>query len=448
MCRSCVDISHLAPRGNGSAGYWTVARGPIITDPTLGPEMTILNVTSARWSGNGVTSWIDQYMEPEQRLAAKWAYVNVTLLTWTSEGCGTSNSTHCPINGSFYMMNSRTGDSLPNGHNIRPLAVTCSLYPCVRRYIAPEIRNNVFIETQLDSHVLLPDNGPGDLGLYIPMNSFNWVKSPCRVGNATYTSANMSKAPDAVTFTMLDLTDKSFASYKNVTAPSGCTYTLDADYWALQGAKFTTEMIDGQAFTPPFTGGCSKHRYVYDLYCRDGHNRPGGWLGDLLHQGNASLASTGVFFETFATAMTSRYRTRFGASERSINWSVRPPLKSSIGIVQTSAICTRVEWVWLLFPLSIVLAALALLARIIVQSWIRRDQLPIWKDSLLAAMLQRDAFVLNLDSPLSSGLSAIGTKPRKDEASDSPAAVLIERDEIEKTAKKRWASLRQRQSLE
>lgn len=177
VCSSCTDVTSLVEKGEveGSTNY------------TLPNDMQLIAFdTQAHMavSSGGSSDWAAKAMAEEERALARWAFVNTTVLT-LALAPGQSDADQQPTT---------------------PVAVTCSLYPCLRSYAA-KVRDSKLLERVVDSTPLVPDLGDyagadaeEKAAEYTPGLSDNdglaAIQSPCKIGSDIYAPANASQAPD------------------------------------------------------------------------------------------------------------------------------------------------------------------------------------------------------------------------------------------------------------
>ncbi|KAK0614074.1 hypothetical protein B0T14DRAFT_527594 [Immersiella caudata] len=116
--------------------------------------------------------------------------------------------------------------------NMRPLAVTCAIHPCLRNYHGA-ISNNTLSETLIST---IPATPSAEGGCSVNgFHSHTALKTPCVVDSVLYSTSNISLVP-ATQSTKFSTTPHLFEGVlapdgtTNVTAPYECIYKL---YWIL-----------------------------------------------------------------------------------------------------------------------------------------------------------------------------------------------------------------------
>ncbi|KAN0106788.1 Protein of unknown function (DUF3176) domain containing protein [Hyaloscypha variabilis] len=395
LCSSCVDASSLVdffyenytetnynyglPDGlslsygynNGDYAYGTFAS--ITTDSSL--------------------SWLGTLLTPNLAQASRWALVNVTYLAFSSARCGDTATPECPL-----LTNYSTPTVLDTDKPAGPVAVTCALYPCIRRSL-PSVINNKLSEIQLDNKIVWPVSIPAiDLSDNPMVANFEYyaeIQSPCRVNDTVYTIQNMSTAPDSTNLSLHETMLDGTVQVKNVSAPEACIYrhgvvfadVLKGILGAGQGA--ISVFSNSTCFTTVM--------YSFGLQCGDGPALGGGtWMYSLFKNGNASVSDIEGFFEGFAVAMTNSYRSTFGSSTFNetafLQGQLLPPSREVQGIVWQDSLCTSVQWMWLLLPAVIALLTTLLLIWTVAKGWKLRRVEPVWKDNVLPGIIYKDRF--------------------------------------------------------
>lgn len=252
------------------------------------------------------------------------------------------------------------------------IAVSCTLYPCLREYSGTVI-NGAFEEKLVSTKPAIANLG--GVGL-----SRNWtaVRSPCTVDESGtwYTMANMSSVPKTPERQWSDV-DVSWADGeklpRNMSVPNACLYALNPVY-ARAMISYMTSL---------FTGECRYDtRQGEALWC--GRE---WWLASLYHQRNATFASLDRSMDLFAAAVTNKLRTiGFGPDEPRVSGQVMGKGYGAKGIVSELSVCINMEWKWLLMPSILVASSSILLVIIIVRSYLSPDE-PVWKASILPLLL-------------------------------------------------------------
>lgn len=373
LCHRCIDVSSLIEYSGEPTTNISLPNGFHIEWPS--------DLTVVLSSSSVELSWMGNIATQDFLRAARWSFANVTVLAIT------------------------------DSNDIPDVAATCVLYPCVRTYTA-SVTNNVLSEQQIDISLAVPDlaNGsvldPAALGVIQSRNGrfehtdirgdpyhFTAVKTPCRYGDLTYTAQNISDAPDSQNVFLYDMV-KDDGSYgiQNISAPESCIYRQDARFGAAISSVLEDTVFNESCLA--LTGGsigCA------GTATRFGYER---WWEALYSDGNATFQSINSNFDSFANAMTARYRTTFGSSAfdpemvDAYNGKGDPvtPAGEVNGVVWDTTVCVHVQWKWLLFPVIFAALTLALLGQTLVNCWKLKSDRPVWKESLLPLLFYHNNF--------------------------------------------------------
>jgi hypothetical protein len=91
-------------------------------------------------------------------------------------------------------------------------------------------------------------------------------------------------------------------------------------------------------------------------------------------------------FDSFAGALTNRFRTEFGAGEFVDGFKITDlelPVGKYWGMVWQQRECVHVFEEWLLLPLELTMSTVLLIVWMVAENWRRRHVRPVWKDTLL-----------------------------------------------------------------
>jgi hypothetical protein len=312
-------------------------------------------------------------LTPELRAMSRWAYVNATFL---------------------------------EGRWNTSLAATCVLYPCLRTYTA-SITNNQLSEKHVRSQVMQIDMfgmnnfSVGDMSQSKNAESnlfghYVTVKSPCLVDGHVYETQNMSHYSGGTKLDLFDFTgqggrNSSPYTYRNITAPEQCIYRQNALFVNAISVEFRDDMFDGVC---SFSGSTNcRKRPKTSIYNMDpsmissiGANTV---LSSLLGR---NMTNVTRWFDSFADAMTNRFRFEYGATDlktanrtvpsSSITERTFPPGQVR-GLAWQNRTCISMHWQWLLLPICLTLITVALAMKTIATNWQHRRTRPVWKDSIL-----------------------------------------------------------------
>ncbi|KAK4465422.1 hypothetical protein QBC42DRAFT_313760 [Cladorrhinum samala] len=296
------------------------------------------------------------------------AFGEVKILVGTNSPCRNESGTLiCP-----HQPEPITSEQQLYGKVADFIAVSCTLYPCLREYNGSVV-NGAFKEELVSTKPATANLGPSF--------SRNWtaVRSPCTVDESGtwYTMANMSSVPKTPERRWSDV-DVSWADGeerpKNMSLPNACLYALDPVY----ASAMRSYMIS------LFSGRCRYDtRQGEALWCDDAK----WWIASLYQRRSATFASLDKAMDLFAAAVTSKLRTiGFGPDEVRVPGQFMGGGYGVKGIVSEPSICIKMEWKWLLMPSILVVSTSVLLLVIIVRSYLSPDE-PVWKASILPLLL-------------------------------------------------------------
>jgi hypothetical protein len=167
---------------------------------------------------------------------------------------------------------------------------------------------------------------------------------------------------------------------------------------------------------------------VFGTQCSGNIREVDNGMYNLYWNANVTVSAIHDYFESFAMALTNRYRSSLGSSVYVVH-GPDPPQGEVKGIVWQDSVCTSVQWEWLLLPALLVLLTCFLLLRTVAESWRRRNIEPVWKENVLPTLLYEDKFRERdesvLGEVLGQGLGGLTRQPDK----------LLEIDEMEAIAK-------------
>ncbi|XXH00567.1 hypothetical protein Hte_006915 [Hypoxylon texense] len=432
LCNKCADITSLVSTSSSEFGHmYSLPNGFNISDYIPDFRTVLISpATDLEWLGDKFTS--------ELRTISRWAFSNVTFLTLTPQECRTSGQLSCP--GAYQ-------------------AALCVLYPCLQSYVASVI-NGELSEELIQSSPMQPNLMPDADDSYSSVESnleiiqrvsgydndqlhYTSVKSPCQVDEATYDLQNMSSYP-ATTNLSLFTTDPGSSGVRNLSAPEACIYRHHAKF-----GKAVTTVFEADLFA----GTCNQYR---SFTCLPTSESVWGGLGSikvletLYNNGSANFSLTNNWFESFAKAVSNRYRFQFGSSIYNES-ATDLPVGEIQGVAWQASTCVLMQEQWLALPAGLAFAAAILFVWTIASSWRHRHTRPVWKDNILPMLLYSDRLELKDPQILTRHLD------RDDLIKDGTCLeehdnVLLETTEMEKIAgrtlvKFRWPENAERQSV-
>jgi hypothetical protein len=387
LCSRCEDVSSFVVASNETAGYLSL-RLPVGGRTYFMPDSPFLNVQAFK-----NISMFSSMISPEIAREGAWG-LTFSLVTATNATCSkdsASEKTQCPYG-------SMTGT---NGWNDF-LAATCSLYPCLRSYSA-SVSRGVLSEELLQTTPLLPDfeakadaipagGEPAPLSLHSPLTA---IQVPCRLDDGTiYTSENISTGADLEPVNIWSNPDGLGWRFIQSKAPKQCVYRL-LSYYYMAVDSFLYDLFNGTCTYQSGQGdnlNCGRKFWLENLYSKKG----------------ATMNLVSGMVDDFALAVTTKFRET--GSRYNPGWSqvtVMNVTKDVIsGMAWQVSVCTLVDWKWLLLPAILTATCALLLAAVIIRSWKRRYEEPVWKSSVLPLLLYKESFTTSAGLPLGHGRQA------------------------------------------
>ncbi|KAK1731954.1 uncharacterized protein BDZ83DRAFT_597301 [Colletotrichum acutatum] len=329
ICNICTDIGEIIDhRGlidNLQAINYSLANGISIINTGREGGMRVIS---------GDLSWTNGIIPLETLERASVSFANVTVLTST-------------------VLDGNINQNKPK----HAIAVTCSLYPCIRTYSAI-ISRGVLSETPITetpmSYDIRDKKSPG------PRQAWNLsaVQLPCLIKGKVYTEENLSQGTELST------------------APEECIYRTENSFKLLMSQYFSEELFNGTCSwdsTQPNSINCGSAI----------------WLSRLWSNGESTPASLKQQFTEFATALTNQMR--FGMGRKDGTTSVVNG--ESLQLVTFIA----VKPYWLIFPAILLILEVVALSWMISLTVVYREELAVWKGSILPLLFYRDFFWRNAD---------------------------------------------------
>lgn len=413
VCSSCIDVtplvSFVGDEPDFSFGFVSVYGLPNGLSIAYGSGGTYVNVTT-----DINLEWVGDLLSPAHAQASRWAMVNMTFLSFSAAQRDEGG----------------------------PIAATCALFPCIRRYVNPSIINGVLKEAYVDSSKVWPTTGSSSdasrdwehgnaLTAYFGVPEYAGIQTPCRVDDAIYTAQNISIAPNATTLWLYETTINGTVQAKNISAPEPCIYRHNGYFVsALSNLLQQNDTL--------FNTQCDNMHSVMDCETTGtaGSNK---WTAALYNNGSATVSAIEAFSESFAIAMTNKYRSIFGASRDDPYGNQDKLLPPGVvqGIVWKDSVCTAARWGWLFLPVGLLLVTSSLLAVTMARVWRLRRVQPVWKSNLLPALLYKERF-RGTNGPISScphGNTGANITKKSSKNTDEYLHRLMDTDEIKKVTK-------------
>ncbi|KAI1840521.1 hypothetical protein JX266_013250 [Neoarthrinium moseri] len=379
MCSACADVGSLVTKAHGNSSVpgpdvWMLPNGVNVTAFDRANWLTVQPTRNLSWA---------QPVIPEDQAAAfRWAFVNVTVLTLAYSTWPPGAEEHRPS---------------------RPVAVACSLYPCVRAY-AGAVSNGRLVETLLHEVPMYPDvgnytgtdltdeNSPyvGVAG-NVPGSEAHLaaVQSPCLVNGSVYDAGNFSTAGAGATTDVRVLSpDAAAAGYPGGRVPPQCVFRFNT---------FFAHMVSGFLSSRVLTGTCSwDTRQGESITCDDAY-----WLAQFWELSRATPASVTGRMAAFAEATTRQFRLGLGLSadapegegEGQQQQAVLGMVNRVDGVALRTAPFVIIDWRWMIFPIALLALEMLVLVWVVVRSLRHRNEEMVWKGNLLPLLYYKDRFV-------------------------------------------------------
>lgn len=363
VCNSCVNATPLTTTTTQNVIYegdeyvTTFLPNGMKIDQSGGHESIAFT--------SGDLSWADQLYGQETRAPSRWAYVNVTVLSYTlGQQGGVSRF-------------QKGAESL-----------VCSLYPCLRAYSA-FVRGGKLDETVLQSTPLYPDiasgNNLSDMEPNCHFGTFSeiWflrtsrlaaVQEPCRVENTIYTASNISQfnGSNSILVRLLEPNDAHNCPTRRV--PQQCLFQVEIPSYMLLSSFLTKEIFANSTCSWDINQSNS-------IDCGERW-----WLGQFWEGGNVTTDTIKARFDAIADSLTAQIRLGFAREPGSTNHIA--------GTTLQTVPFTVIAWPWLIFPTVMLLVEALVLLGMIVGTCRGREDEMVWKSNLLPFVFHRDRFLL------------------------------------------------------
>lgn len=245
------------------------------------------------------------------------------------------------------------------------------------------------------------------------------VPLPCLVGDAVYTSENITTAPGAVTLERfsgindisrvnkeLARNRSSITEYRHTTiAPPECIYSVAfRESWFVRYKILLAQLMRGtcsisQPNLNSQEGGLcallpvdsSSPAAPSPSYLERGSPF---WLERLARLPKRSQPELSAYMDNFAEAMTRRIRADSLAipsrSKADAEW--RPAFEAVLGEILRTTTCYAVDWRWLILSIALTVLTTGALIWTIIRGAMREDV--VWKSSILPLFYYRDRIVV------------------------------------------------------
>lgn len=405
VCSLCVDTSSLITSTRWTEPYFALNVTEFMGNYTLpnglsiramfhngsmaGWQDTGLSVSSIRppnlknpkstglrdWTGD--LDWAGDLVNPEMRALSQWAFANVTVLTsnWLPTSFGYTEY----------------------------LAVTCTLYPCLRTYNA-SVKMGKLDEVLINTVPVAPNAATSNHTAEALLKAPSWisweemmmvdsstsleaVQSPCLVDHTVWTKDNLSSTIDKQNLLLLqaDPGPNRTRHFKveNTTAPTECIYGMDIMTW---------QEVMRSMITTTFNGSC----YAWSLPSLDVDTEidcyNSNWLSSFFDDNGITTSDIFERFQAFADRLSNKIR--MGLLDN--------PAYMFGQTVQTT-VCVNIGYAWLVFPTVLVCITTGLLAWTVFWNWRRRGSEIVWKTSILPFLFYGERFIVQNGEDMSAG---------------------------------------------
>lgn len=364
------------------------------TTPGQNRELLMSPELGLDWAGDLVSS--------DLKALNQWAFANFTVLTpnW---------------------LPTRSG-------NPEYVAVTCTVYPCLRSYNATVISGK--LDEVLVSTVPAVPNVADTFGPNISMEAVqdalsgsDWggkylflqaVQTPCLVNDTLWTKENTSSTLDLEHLYLVHADSEPGGAHhfriENTTAPAECLYSL----WAM-----TMEELRSIAATS-FNGSCwilgsgngSNVNVPFMVECGKTY-----WLASFLAENGTTAASITKRIEDFTDRFSNKLRMGLLSEAEAVS-----------GQVHQATVCSRIQYSWLTFPAVLVSVTSGLLAWTMFQISRRQGREMVWKTSILPFLFYGERFVVQNGEDVSGHVTESARR-------DGPKEPLLDLDRMEAEAR-------------
>jgi hypothetical protein len=331
LCQACIDTSSLIPNNITWPYRFTLLNGLVASDGynfTLPNGLVLaypVSLVSGPLANNSCSE--SKLFTPEFADLAPNSICNITILTLTAAPCSDSPG--------YASCNNSLGNEL--GKNLRALAVSCALYPCLQRF------HGKVSDGQLDESVV--STSPASMAMTVDewekdaQKNYTALDIPCLLDNQLYDLSNFATL-DKHKYSFMDVV----IDGTNVSVPYECVYILDGIYAFALG-----EYMAGDTGTL-FSGTCQNNEATYGLLNCGGQF----WLEKFSGSGAPNLTTVSNVMAQFSKVVSGYFR-QIGTT-----LYVKPQLNQTyvydgipqpaLGIVHTTTVCVKFAWAWLLFP--------------------------------------------------------------------------------------------------
>jgi hypothetical protein len=300
------------------------------TRHTLPPVAGYSNSSASIWLGNTTTGWSEEIslvsyegfgygLSDEQNFDNRIALFDAVMISNCSPVYDASGTSEC---------------------SYEPLAVRCSIFPCVKTYRA-EITNFVLNETELSSQPL--ENSNGVMLDYSDKILRDGKWSACRQSDKPISESDVPLEDSSGKITWIE---------------QGCVWYFGADEAQGLGETLTWNGVLEAIPDSETAAGASGAL----------------WLERIYNNGKATMETVRTNIDGLANSLTAAIR-QYGAA----NEAIKP-----IGTTWRNETCITVQWAWLSLPAVLLLLAIIFLVILIWKT--KSRQVVLWRSSPLALL--------------------------------------------------------------
>jgi hypothetical protein len=284
----------------------------------------LTNTTST--VGSSDIEWAGGLIAPRMKALSQWSFANVTIFTsnWHEDKNGFTDY----------------------------VAVTCTLYPCLRSYRA-SVTNGKLKESLVGTSPLAPNVVPlfstditaeeieqidypqFNAAIYgtHPGVRFQAVQSPCLVGDTIWKNTNISAVADNQPMLMLhaDPTGKRRFILEKIIAPSTCIYSMDIVAWSDLESIMDSHLFNTRCDAGSYSDAGVRHM---QLDCGNAF-----WLAKFYN-------ATG----TTAIAITEQIGAFTDRLSNKLRMGLLSQPEAVFGQVHETTVCNAINYQWLLYP--------------------------------------------------------------------------------------------------
>lgn len=294
-------------------------------------------------------------------------------------------------------------EQLPSlGNSTGLLATNCTLGLCVKDYIG-RVRNGVLDETLTSSHA----------STYVT-NEYesNILRLPCIIDSETYTVRNISQVPRIGDrqFTVVDLDGQ------KVTVPQECVFEAGSIVSYAISEFLREELFPSQSWdhSGKKEATCEFHSRTNSSSCKSWYMEP------MFRRGRFTTETISSDMDRLADAISNRLRA-VGSN------AYRNGSGVALGTVIQTTVCVRVDWLWLLLPVALVLLTAVLFVVVLFMARTFHDGQPLWKSSALVAFFH--GIDVRFHTPVRANGETARLAASANETDHSPSSSSLLRDE-------------------